>query len=355
MDIKEMFSAWGVKLYRHKNIYVGCCPFHEETSPSLIVDPAKNSYICLSCGAYGTSEDGPEEENAETCADPQRKDRVTGILRMAAEYYCVRLAEEDGQKGLDYFLNRGLTGKTIDQFLLGHAPGYGDHLIRFLEKNGVSKKEILEAGLAVEKDGKFRDRFYDRVMFPLTDEDGNIVGFTGRAIDPEGAKKMKYFNSPESPYFKKRELLFGLDKAKNSESSFFILVEGNMDVIALHQAGFDNAVASCGTALTASQCQLLKQYKDKVLLMYDADGPGIASSVKAARLLGDADLRTAVTDASPYKDPDELIKAEGAEGIQERIRKAMPAGKFLIRMSDADKAVDHLLLYVKEEELKAFI
>lgn len=334
------------------DIRIGCCPFHFETAPSFLVFPKEDRFVCLSCGASGNTDDFMQllhKKDPLPVPDTVKKegyDRLYDVLESACGYYSWRLQSDAGTEGLEYFHNRGLTDETIKKFSLGTAGRFGDNLIRNLKKWGFSEEEIAAAGLSFQKDDEApTDRFYGRAMFPLKDEEGRVIGFTGRAITSEAVKKMKYVNTPETDIFKKRETLYGLDLAKQSQKDYFILVEGNMDVISMHQAGFDNAIASCGTALTKQQCEVMKRYKQRVLLMYDADDPGIISAIKAVKLLRETGLEVVVVDLIPFKDPDELIKAEGRSGMQNKIRSAVNATEFYARNADPQEALTELLLY----------
>ena len=348
MGITESISEQ-VRLYNHNDIKIGCCPFHKETAPSLIVYPAEDRFVCLSCGASGNAEEfmqilHKKERSAAACAEVKGNERLYDVLRSASGYFSWRLGSDRGKEGLEYFKNRGLTDETMKAFSLGVSGGFGDRLIQNLKKWGYTDEEILNAGLSFQKEGdKPTDRFYDRVMFPIKDEEGRIIGFTGRALSPEAEKKMKYCNTPETDLFRKRETVYGLDLAKQSPKDYFILVEGNMDVISMHQYGFGNAVASCGTSLTREQCRKLKAYKNRVMVMYDSDDPGVTSAIRAIRLLRDEGLDVVVTDVFPYKDPDELLKKAGAEQMRKQIRSAMHATKYIAKMAEPEEALNELL------------
>ena len=353
-----------VKLYDRKGLKIGLCPFHLETEPSLIVDPKDQTFTCLSCGKHGGLKTFqslyyhiPLEALLEGEKEEKQFDQtIADVNKAAAEYYNWRLKSQYGEKCLRYFTNRGLTEGTIDQFLLGVSCSYGDHLVKTLEKRGFDEEAILRAGLALQKDdGSVVDRFYNRAMFPLPDEDGNILGFTGRALDKEAEERAKYVNTPETKVFHKRKMLYGMEAAKQSSKSYFILVEGNMDVISMHQAGFTNTVASCGTALTRDQCQLMKQYKERVIVMYDSDEAGVTSTKKAISLLRDAGLSVTVASLSPFKDPDELIKGKGKEEMVARIKNVINFRTFLVRNDDPEAAIRMLIQNVSLEDLKKYV
>ena len=358
-SITEVISSH-VRLYNHKNLKIGCCPFHKETAPSLIVYPAEGRFICLSCGESGDQNDFIAKLHAKDTGaaieSSQGDERLYAIMKSAAGYYSWRLHSEGGKVGMEYFQQRGLTEETIEKFSLGLAGKFGNRLLTNLKKWGYTEQEADQAGLILEKeDGEKADRFWDRVMFPLKDENGRVIGFTGRALSGDAVKKMKYCNTPETEIFQKRETLYGLDLAKDSAKDYFILCEGNMDVIAMHQTGFDNAVASCGTALTKEQCRKMKAYKKRVMLMYDSDEPGVTSTVKAIRLLRDEGLEVVVTDLYPSKDPDELLMRFGREEMLKRIKSSMHATKFIVKNASPSDALQELLLNTNPEEYKKFI
>lgn len=356
-----------VKLYDHKGIKIGCCPFHLETAPSFVVDPQTKEFCCLSCGAHGNVtkfislyyhlpiEEVERRMNHQPRPESKFRADLNEINEIAADYYNWRLTSEYGESCLSYFKRRGLTDETIRSFKLGYSCSYGTHLISYLKKKGYEEEKIAEAGLAFEKDGEYFDRFSNRAMFPLKDEEGRILGFTGRALDEKGEKKAKYMNTPETEAFQKRNLLYGMDVAKISDKKYFVLVEGNMDVISMHQAGFTNTVASCGTALTEHQCSLMKQYKDRVIVMYDSDTAGVTSTRKAIRLLREAGFSVTIANLTPYKDPDELIKARGWEEMVKRIKDVENYKKFLFQHDDPEEAIKLLLEQVDVKDFNRYI
>ena len=352
MDIVNTIAS-KVKLYKHNNLLIGLCPFHEEKNPSLIVNPAEGTFRCLSCGAHGDASDFiakyahvPRHAVLRYTAEEKSEkfnQRFSDANRMAAEYYHFRLTHaKSANSALEYLKRRGLKEKTIEDFCLGASGGYGRKLIEHLEKKGFSEEELLDAGLAFrnQKDGEVYDRFFNRVMFPFRNENGEYVGFTGRAIDPESEDRMKYSNTPGTEIFHKKEFLYGFDTAKDAREDYFILVEGNMDVISLHQAGFESAVASSGTALTEEHCLMLRKYKERVVLMYDSDEPGIKAAKKAVPMMREAGLSVIIATAAPCKDPDELVKKAGASGVTDALRSAVGSAEFLaVHAADPKEAL----------------
>ncbi len=340
-DIVDVISGY-VKLTRRGSNYFGLCPFHSEKSPSFSVTPSKQMYYCFGCGAGGNvftflmeyencsfpealktlaGRAGislPEQEYSEE--ERRRADAKSRILEMnklAAKYYYYLLRTSQGRTAYEYLKKRGLDDDTIKKFGLGYSSKYSDGLYRYLRKQGFSDGQLRESGLVTmdEKHGVY-DKFWNRVMFPIMDAGSRVIGFGGRVM---GDGKPKYLNSPETEAFDKSRNLYGLHLARLSRKGHFILCEGYMDVIALHQAGFSEAVASLGTALTARQALLVKRYVSKVLLCYDSDEAGRKAALRAIPILKEAGISARVIDMRPWKDPDEFIKNEGAEAFQERI------------------------------------
>jgi DNA primase len=343
-DIVDVIGQY-VSLKRTGANYVGLCPFHNEKSASFSVSPSKQMFYCFGCRVGGNvfsflmkydnltfgeavkslAERGgvklPDEDESPQ-AKMMRDKRATlfEINKEAAKYYVYQLKSQHGQKGLEYFKDRALTDETISHFGLGFATVTSDDLVKYLRNKGYSDKLIIEAGLASydEKYGT-HDKFWNRVMFPILDVNSKVIGFGGRVM---GDGKPKYLNSPETPIFDKSRNLFGLNYAKNARKGYIIICEGYMDVIAMHQAGFNMAVASLGTAFTSQQASLLKRYTDTVILSYDSDGAGTSAALRGIQLLKEAGLKGKVLNLKPYKDPDEFIKNEGKEAFEERIKKA---------------------------------
>ncbi len=343
-NIAEVIGQF-VTLKRSGSNLTGLCPFHNEKTPSFSVSEPKQMYYCFGCHAGGnvitflmqynnyTFKEAlgyladrvgitlPKvEETAEQRAASDKRSLLLEIHKKAAAFYYYQLKKPVGKRGYDYLTKRGLSDLTIRHFGLGYADAYGDSLYRYLKKDGYADLLLQESGLFLfdEKKG-VSDKFWNRVMFPIMDERGRVIGFGGRVM---GEGKPKYLNSPESSLFNKRRHLYALNYARRSRKKGIILCEGYMDVITMHQAGFDNAVASLGTALTQEQAALLKRFTDEVLLLYDSDNAGTMAALRAAPILRAAGIHSRIVRLSPYKDPDEFIKAEGAEAFGKRLNEA---------------------------------
>ncbi len=353
-DIVNVISGY-VKLQRKGASYFGLCPFHQEKSPSFSVSPSKQIYYCFGCGAGGNvytflqqyenysfpeavkalaeraGVDLPEMEYSEEARKKEsRRQKLLEINKEAAKYFYFQLRQPQGRLGYGYLINRKLTEETLKNFGLGFANKTSDDLVRYLKSKGFQDDLIQEAGLAAfdERYG-FHDKFWNRVMFPIQDINHRVIGFGGRVM---GEGTPKYLNSPETPIFDKSRNLYGLNFARSSRKNQFILCEGYMDVITMHQAGFTQAVASLGTAFTAGQANLLRRYADEVLLAYDSDGAGIKAALRAIGILKEVGLTGKVISFAPHKDPDEFIKAEGAQAFQKRLDEAENSFLFEIRI-----------------------
>jgi len=333
-DIVDLVGGY-VRLNKKGNNYWGLCPFHSEKTASFSVSPDKQIYYCFGCHKGGGAINFVmETENLsfvdavrslaqragmqvpESDYDKGRKEKRERLLEMnkeAARYFHAQLYGPQGTQALDYLRRRGLSKNTLTNFGLGFAPDSWDGLLNTLAEKGYDKKMVLEGGLAVSNDkGRIYDRFRNRVMFPIIDVRGSVIGFGGRVMDDS---KPKYLNSPEGPVYNKSRNLFALNIAKKTKAGRIILTEGYMDTIALHQAGFDCAVASLGTALTADHAQLLARYTKEAVIAYDGDGAGVAAAQRAIPLLEKAGLKVKVLQMRGAKDPDEFIKAYGAEAF----------------------------------------
>ena len=334
-DIVDLVSE-SVRLTKKGNSYWGCCPFHSEKTPSFHVVPDRQMYKCFGCGkgggainyvmelenlpfreavAYLAQRAGMEmpQLGGDSPGGQERRKRILEINRQAALAFHRWLKAPEGARGLDYLKKRGLSGRTITAFGLGFAPEGWDNLIRALAEQGYDKRDLLDAGLAVNnKDGRIYDRFRNRVMFPIIDVRGNVIGFGGRVMDDSTPK---YLNSPDTPVYNKSRNLFALNIARKSKAGRVILTEGYMDTISLHQAGFDSAVASLGTALTEEHGQLLSRYFKEAVISYDGDGAGVAAAQRAIPLLEKAGLKVRVLRVTGAKDPDEFIKAYGRDAF----------------------------------------
>ena len=343
-----------VHMKRSGSGYMGLCPFHNEKSPSFSVSPGKQVYHCFGCGESGnvvtfvmkyknaTFQEAlkiladragiklPEAQYSEESKKKnEQRDRLFAINKDAATYYFRLLRSPRGRRGMDYFRQRQLSDETLNRFGLGFADGADSDLVAYLRKRGYADEDILLSGVAAfdEKRG-LHDKFWNRVMYPIMDVTNRVIGFGGRVM---GDGKPKYLNSPETPIFDKSHNLYGLNLAKRSRCGYFILCEGYMDVIAMHQAGFSQAVASLGTSFTEGQAQILKRYVPTVLLSYDSDGAGVKAAMRNIGILHSAGLTGKVVDLRPYKDPDEFMKGAGREEFQKRLDNAENSFLYQIR------------------------
>lgn len=338
-DIESVVSSY-VTLKRRGSTSVGLCPFHSEKSPSFTVYPSSNSYYCFGCGAGGdpiTFIRGIENLDyieavrflADRCGmrmpesgydDTMQKLRVKiyEINRAAARFFHEQLKTPEGKTGLDYFRERELSAKTIKHFGLGYAPESWDALYKHLRGLGFTDDLIFQADLiSKRKSGNgYYDRFRGRAMYPIIDLRGNVIAFGGRRINNEDKSVAKYINSSDTPVYKKSTVLYALNYAKNSKHKGIILAEGYMDVIALHQAGFDNAVAACGTAFTQEQARLLSRYTDEIIVTLDADEAGQKATNRTIEILKSTGMNIRVLRVDGAKDPDEFIKKFGAGRFQ---------------------------------------
>ena len=342
-DIVDVISGY-VKLQKKGSSYFGLCPFHNEKSPSFSVSPGKQMYYCFGCGAGGNAitflmeyENYSFVEALKALADragvalPQadmsKEARAQADLRaellkinkLAASYFYYQLKQPQGKPGYDYLRNRQLGDDTIRRFGLGFANKTGDDLYRYLKGRGYSDGILKETGLVSIEERGTHDKFWNRVMFPIMDVNNRVIGFGGRVMG-DGAPK--YLNSPETRLFDKSRNLYGLNYARTSREKYMLICEGYMDVIAMHQAGFVNAVASLGTAFTPQHASLLKRYTDQAVLTYDSDGAGIKAALRAIPILKEAGISCKVLTMAPYKDPDEFIKNCGQEAFKDRIDSA---------------------------------
>ncbi|MCD7722597.1 MAG: DNA primase, partial [Clostridiales bacterium] len=331
IDIEDIISPY-VSLKRAGSLYKGLCPFHNEKTPSFTVYPDTQSFYCFGCGAGGDAitfimkiENLDYMDALKLLADrvglqmPQdgfdtsiskKRKKILEINRESARFFNSFMMSEEGRAGLQYFLNRGLTPKTIKKFGLGYAPNEWDRLLKHLKGKGFTLGEMLDAGLVKQGRKGYYDTFRNRVMTPIIDVRSNVIAFGGRVLDDS---KPKYINSDDSLAYKKTNELFSLNFAKDSGKRTLILCEGYMDVIAMYQAGFTNAVASCGTALTAQQVKLISRYADEVILAYDADEAGQKAVSKAIALFKETAVKLRIPALYGGKDPDEIIKKLGRE------------------------------------------
>ena len=352
-DIVEVISGY-VRLQKKGSNYFGLCPFHNEKSPSFSVSPGKQMYYCFGCGAGGNvitflmeyeNQTFPEavrtlaqragialpeaDDSKEARQADSRRAKLLEINKEAAKYFYYQLRTERGSVGMEYLRKRELSDETMNHFGLGYANKYSNDLIQYLKSKGYSEDLIRDAGLCNvdEKHGMY-DKFWNRVMFPIQDINHRVIGFGGRVM---GDGKPKYLNSPETEIFDKSRNLYGLNFARTSRKGNVILCEGYMDVIAMHQAGFTQAVASLGTTFTSGQASLLRRYANEILLSYDSDGAGVNAALRAIGILKEAGMTGRVINLEPYKDPDEFIKALGGEEFQKRLDHAENSFFFELR------------------------
>ena len=340
-DIVDVVSSY-MKIQKKGANYMGLCPFHAEKSPSFSVSPGKQLFHCFGCGVGGDVitfirqyENYSFNEalallakranielpqiNDNDRAKSDEKNIILEINKTAARYFYENLFSKEGEAGLKYFKDRGLDSKDITHFGLGFAKKTPNDLYYFLKDSGYSDDILKKSGLINIDEKGVRDRFWNRVMFPIIDANSRVIGFGGRVL---GDGLPKYVNSPETLAFDKSRNLYGLNFAKRTRRDFFLICEGYMDVIALHNAGFENSVASLGTALTALHVKLLGRYTKKVILTYDSDKAGINAAKRAIPLLKEENINVKVLSMAPYKDPDEFIKNLGSEEFQKRIDNA---------------------------------
>lgn len=342
-DIVDIISGY-VKLQKKGSSYFGLCPFHNEKSPSFSVSPGKQMYYCFGCGAGGNVitfimeyENYSFSEALSLLADRagvslpkaeyskearQQADLRAALLEInkaAANYFYYQLKQPQGEGGYQYLRDRQLSDDTIRHFGLGYSNKTSDDLYRYLKQKGYTDTILKETGLVTMEERGTYDKFWNRVMFPILDVNNRVIGFGGRVM---GEGMPKYLNSPETKVFDKSRNLYGLNFARVSRENQILICEGYMDVIAMHQAGFTNAVASLGTAFTMQQAALLKRYTKQVVLTYDSDGAGVKAALRAIPILKEAGLSVKVLNMEPYKDPDEFIKKLGKEEFSQRIRQA---------------------------------
>ena len=361
-DIVDVVSQY-VRLTRRGSTYFGLCPFHNEKTPSFSVTPGKQMYYCFGCGAGGNvynfimeyenytfgealkhlaDRAGVElpkiEYSREVREKAEQRAELLEINKQAAQYYYYQLRTEGGKIGYQYLSGRGLSEETMRKFGLGYSDKFGGGLYTFLKSKGYSDERLRESGLfnVDERHGMY-DKFWNRVIFPIMDVNNRVIGFGGRVM---GDGKPKYLNSPETKIFDKSRNLYGLNIARTTRKKFLILCEGYMDVISMHQAGFTNAVASLGTALTSGHASLLKRYTQEVLLLYDSDEAGIRAALRGIPILRDAGVSSRVVNLKPYKDPDEFIKNMGAEAFEERLGQASDSFMFRVSIAESEFPMD---------------
>ncbi|WP_454969343.1 DNA primase [Eubacterium sp.] len=347
-DVVDLISSY-VSLKKRGNTYVGLCPFHNEKTPSFTVYENTQSFYCFGCGAGG---DGvsfmrkienldyidavkvlaqragmqmPDDGYDDSLSKKRRT--VLEINRETARFYHNYMMSEQGKVGLQYFLNRGLSQKTIRHFGLGYAPNKWDELLKHLKSKGYNVSDMLAAGVVRKGEKGYYDYFRNRVMTPIIDVRGNFIAFGGRVLDDS---KPKYINTSDTLAYKKTNEVFGLNYAKDSGKDSLILCEGYMDVIAMHQAGFTNAVAGCGTALTNEQVRLLSRYAKEIILVYDNDEAGQKALNKAISLFDQVDIEISIPTLSGGKDPDEIIKNLGRARFADMLENSSNEVEFAI-------------------------
>ena len=343
-DIVDVISGY-VKLQKKGANYFGLCPFHNEKSPSFSVSPGKQMYYCFGCGAGGNVltfvmeyENYTFQEALQSLADragvtlpkmeyskeareqAEFRARLLEVNKLAANYFYYQMKQPQGKIAYEYFHDkRKLTDETMLRFGLGYSNKTSDDLYRFLKEKGYDDAFLSQTGIVTIEERGGRDKFWNRVMFPIMDVNNRVIGFGGRVM---GDGEPKYLNSPETKLFDKSRNLYGLNYARTTREKYMLVCEGYLDVISMHQAGFTNAVASLGTAFTSQHAGVLKRYTDQVILTYDSDGAGIKAALRAIPILRDAGISARVLNMKPYKDPDEFIKNMGADAFKERIAQA---------------------------------
>ncbi len=346
-DIVSVMTSY-VNVKRTGRDYVCACPFHSEKTPSCHIYTESQSFYCFGCGAGGdvitfirlierldylesvrflaqrSGMSMPEDEISDSGVN--RRTRMLEMNREAARYFRDVLLSPEGKPGMDYLIGRQLQPNTIRRYGLGFAPEGWHNLRYYMRGKGYSDDELEAGALIVRKNNSLYDKFRNRVMFPIIDRRGNVIAFGGRTL--EATAPAKYLNSDETLVFQKRENLFSLNFAKNTKESCFILCEGYMDVIALNQAGFDNAVATLGTAITPQQANLMKRYTGEVVISYDSDEAGQKATMKAINLLGEAGISARVLKIPDAKDPDEYVKRFGAESFRHILNNTADAVEF---------------------------
>ncbi|APQ96656.1 DNA primase [Clostridium botulinum] len=370
-DIVDVISG-DIKLKNSGRNYFGLCPFHHEKTPSFSVSQDKQIYKCFGCGEAGNVVTyvmktknvafpeaikilaervniDIEEDKKENTNNP--KDKIYKINVDAARYFFNNLIIN--KNAINYFLNRGVTKSIIKRFGLGYSKDSWDGLLRHLKTKGYTELDMLSAGLIIRsKNGSYYDRFRNRVMFPVFDYRGKVIGFGGRVLNNA---KPKYLNSPETMVFKKGINLYGLNYAvKENKDRVLIIVEGYMDCITLHQYGIKNSVASLGTALTTNQARLLKRYADKVIISYDSDTAGQLATQRGLEILKDVGLGVEILTVPDGKDPDQFVKAHGKEAYLKLVREALPLIEYKIKISKQDlnignkrQAIQYIDRYIK--------
>ncbi len=378
-DIIDYVSQY-VQLKKTGRDYSGLCPFHHEKTPSFHVSQEKQLFHCFGCGASGNlvqfvmrtenldfvdslkflaDRAGiiiPEDDVSLNDENHAKKKKLLAMNKHAARFFYNCLKDSSiGEKGRQYFIKRKISWKTVTVYGLGFAPDSRDMLIKHLTSKDFTVDEIVEGGLAVRREGRVYDKFRNRVMFPIIDVRGNVIGFGGRIMDDKkevnGYKIPKYLNSPETLVFDKGKNLFSLNLAKNAKESDVILCEGYMDVISVYQAGIKNIVATLGTAITENQAKLMMRYAGEILICYDSDEAGTKAALRAIDIISSVGGRSRVIRLKNAKDPDEYINKNGVEKFKEAVKNAMPSTEFkisLIKKQYDTTTADGKILFVDE-------
>lgn len=354
-DIEQLIGGY-TQLKRSGRNLTGLCPFHSEKSPSFVVYTENQSFYCFGCGAGGDAitfvrraenldyleavrlladrAGLPMPDDGADDAQRRQRMRIQEMNREAARWFHQQLMSDVGRRARAYLVDRGLSKATVTRFGLGYAPDRWNALTDYLRSKGYTTEEMTAAYLVqTNKKGHSYDVFRDRIIFPIIDLRGSVIAFGGRNLGEHGPK---YLNSGDTPVFKKSRNLFALNFAKKSARKELILAEGYMDVIALHQGGFDNAVATLGTALTSEQARLVAQYTDQVIISYDSDGPGQEATRRATGILEQAGLKVRVLTMTGAKDPDEYIKKFGAQ-------------KFELLLNDSRNVLDYQIEQLRSQ------
>ena len=378
-DIVDLVGQY-VHLKKKGSSYFGLCPFHGEKTASFSVSPGKQIFYCFGCGKAGDSirflmeyenlsfvealEELAERANV-TLPKEEKRDKgeedlrykILEINKQAALFYVKQLRSEKGKQGLAYCAKRKLSGESITHFGLGYAGKERDSLYQYCKSLGFKDRVLQESGLFSFKENGVYDKFFNRLIFPIMDLHNRVIGFGGRVM---GDGEPKYLNSPETKLFDKSRNLFALNFSRKSRANYFILCEGYMDVISLHQWGFSEAVAALGTAFTEQQADLMKRFNSLIYLCFDSDGAGKKACKRAISILREKKLEGKVIRLSPYKDPDEFLKAEGKEAFEKRIEEAgmqkyMESIAELLRTSFSDpvERENYLKAVAREQMLKA--
>ena len=340
VDIMKQYT----QLEEKDGVFVGNCPLHKDEQQMMIVYPEKKTFKCYDCGQSGNiavflmlkhNVDfdkaiqylakkcgiSPTEQDIDKTSNAVLKASLYAIYKDAAAYYTSRLQTEEGQEAVEYFKKRELTDETIKKFGLGYSPTQGTSLYKYLVAKGHTEENMLTAGLIrISETGPY-DMFRGRMIVPIYDSNNQVIAFGGRVLNDE--MKPKYLNSPESPIFNKSQTLYGLHDINGANRQYFLLCEGYMDVIALHQAGFKNSVATLGTAFTPTHIPVINQYTNNVILSFDSDGAGKKAATRTIKALENSTMGVRVLSMSPYKDPDEFIKALGKDEYTERIKRSL--------------------------------